>query len=149
MAPRKYLKEAAARARLARNAKAELQAAINTQSTDLNSLVVEILSSGSESGYYGGVNTILSSLDITEHEDDGWFGYESLLEFDDCDVAKMVMRGQENGLYNQLEMKSRQEWAKVEANRSLGYNGLSDRTQRRKANEARKRKQEREEARNS
>jgi hypothetical protein len=60
MAPRKYLKEAAlVHARLARNAKSELQATINTQScTNLNPLVIEILSSGSESGYYGGVNTI-------------------------------------------------------------------------------------------
>jgi hypothetical protein len=83
MPPMKYRKEAAARARkavlAARTALKQSQTSVANnvnipsglaQNHGNDSLVIEILSSGSESGYYGGVDTILSS-DMTSELGNG------------------------------------------------------------------------------
>jgi hypothetical protein len=161
MPPKKYQKEAAARARkatlAARTAKQSRASVHNVnipsglaQNHDNDSLVIEILSSGSESGYYGGVDTILSSDDnlVTSELSEGNLGsaeYESLSEFDEQDVGVMRKQGE-----MRLEMnKSEKDWKGIEMNRTLGYNGHSSWTQHRNALEARKGKKEREEVKNS
>ncbi|KAG6893904.1 hypothetical protein C0992_008237, partial [Termitomyces sp. T32_za158] len=109
------------------------------------SLIIEIVSSDSDAGYLGGVNMILSSNENlwSVGEDDSTLDLsgELLLEFDEKDVEGLKERGQQaEGLYSQLETgKSIKEWKKLEANQSLGYNGLSKRTQRRRDLEAHKR----------
>ena len=58
---------------------------IPAQTHDNDSLVIEILSSGS--GYYGGVVTISSDV-ISELSEDNCPGHKSLSEFDEQDVCR-------------------------------------------------------------
>jgi hypothetical protein len=119
--------------------------------------VIEISSSESECGYMGGVNVDIN----TDSESDGEVqlvmlaGCESLSEFDESDVGEMrenavVGVDEEQDLCSVLEMGlDKKGWKKVEANRSLGYNGLSSRTKRRKNAKARQAHDEREKAKTS
>ena len=178
--PKKYLKEAAARARDAASQARALAArdesshnpvsesgnpAPETRPSPSDNLprapVIEIdISSESECGYDGGVEMGISTDDDEEAGSVSDAGCESVVEFDEDDVREMKEKGLRviacaetqpvKSLYSELKVGlEKKEWKKIEANRSLGYNGQSERSQQRRAAAARKQEEERARARNS
>ena len=104
--------------------------------------IIEVDSSESESGYAGGVNHIvISSDDESDGAESGWeAGCESVKDFDENDVLELRKNGEAflelrevmKNLYDEMEMGlDEKKWKKIETNRSLGYNGHSERTKRR------------------
>jgi hypothetical protein len=116
-------------------------------------------SSDSECNYVGSVNIEISS-DEEGGDEIAWAaGCESVSEFDEADVIEMkkgaVMDETKDerlprSLYSELGVGLKKKgWKKVEANRSLGYNGLSERTQQHHAAKARQGQEEHRKAKNS
>jgi len=172
---KKYLKEAAARARAAASEKRRASRKPSFASIEnptepspapsaqppppspeplqLPSPILVGFDSESECGYQGGVNHNISDDDGDNLHGDGSegtdAGYETLSEFDDSDVEEMERRGAaiQESLYLQIQLhKSVKEWRRTEANHALGYNGHSSRTIRQQAMEARKRQEMRDTA---
>jgi len=171
---RKYQREAAARARAGRAA-ARATAASNSppvfdnlagwdsETPGADHTAPIFVDSGSESdcGYTGGVNCYWEDSDYEpdcpgtdSSQGQSDCDTESLSEFegDDLEINLEELRAELDLLeapskYAQITgWKSVKEWKKVEKNRALGYTGTSQRTQQRKAKEARERATFRKEA---
>ena len=104
-------------------------------------IIIEDDSDESECGYVGGVNHIIildSDSELPLESLAAQMSSEgSVTEFDESDIEKMKERV---SLYAQIEaVKSAKQWAVAEANRCLGYNGLSSRSKRRQEKDARNR----------
>lgn len=101
-------------------------------------------------GYTGGVNYTWSDTESesSDTEGEGWAD-EELTDLEEDDLPpvqpqlEQPLHTPSQTMFGQL---SAQQWADAEANRALGYNGLSRRTQQRKDQKARKEHEEREKA---
>lgn len=112
-----------------------------------------------ECGYAGGVNVSSDSESDYEPSEDEWMDSdtESLaeLEGDELENNLRSLREETQQLslptpYAEiLKKKTTKEWTTAESCRGLGYNGLSDRTGRRRVQKAREREEERENAKKS
>lgn len=110
-----------------------------------------IVDSDSDCGYNGGVNYYGSDGDSDEHldENSGISDAESLEELEGValeeNLADLRAELEELAAATQYEQimgpKSAKQWKRVEKNQSLGYTGTSQRTQQRKAKEAREREE--------
>ena len=110
-----------------------------------------IVDSDSDCGYNGGVNYYGSDNDSDEYLDEssGISDAESLEELEGValeeNLADLRVELEELAAATQYEQimgpKSAKQWKRVEKNRSLGYTGTSQRTQQRKAKEAREREE--------
>jgi hypothetical protein len=110
-----------------------------------------IVDSDSDCGYDGGVNYYWSDSDSDEYldENSGISDTESLEELEGValeeNLAGLKVELEELAAATQYEQimgpKSEKQWKRVEKNRSLGYTGISQRTQQRKAKEAREREE--------
>ncbi|KAJ7837307.1 hypothetical protein B0H13DRAFT_1912558 [Mycena leptocephala] len=110
--------------------------------------------SGREFGYEGGVNIDESNGEYqpdSEHESN--FTDSDLSEFDEEIIEALKKEfealSKQNPFFELSHSKSKKDWSKEEANRSLGYNGLSERTGYRRAAQARDRNEQREVAKTS
>ncbi|KAJ7697544.1 hypothetical protein B0H16DRAFT_1749993 [Mycena metata] len=164
MPPKKSQREAAARARANRHptrpvTPEPLELAPDIPDVPLALLPVldeeipelYILDSDSDCEYEGGVNVELSDDDYDpELEHDSDFTDSDLSEFDE-EIIEALKKEFEVLLkptpFEELNhAKSKKDWSKAEASRSLGYNGLSERTHYRHNAEARTRELKRTEA---
>ncbi|KAJ7267175.1 hypothetical protein C8J57DRAFT_1228787 [Mycena rebaudengoi] len=119
-------------------------------------LVLTELSGGDDDdddcGYDGGVSTFFSDNDeyAPDGDSDSEFTESDLSDFDEdiletlkTELASLAKPATVNDALG--KSKSKKDWKKAEANRSLGYNGLSIRTIQRHAKDARDRETHREE----
>jgi hypothetical protein len=110
-----------------------------------------VVDSDSDCGYNGGVNYYGSDSDSDEYldENSGISDTESLEELEGValeeNLADLRVELEELAAATQyeqiMEPKSERQWKRVEKNRSLGFTGTSQRTQQRKAKEAREREE--------
>jgi hypothetical protein len=152
---KKYLKEAAARARTTRlNAPGSVPSCQETVAVDKfrHGSSITITDDDAESqaesdcGYDGGVN-----MNLSDSDEDGtdWTDSdeESLSEFSGEELERNLqeLRKEAEALWEPevnwklMERKSSKDWEKAEKNRALGYTGLSDRTRQRHEKQARDR----------
>jgi hypothetical protein len=155
---KRSLKNSAARARAARAV-----ACLTSQVSYLDTQPPILLKSDSDSdvGYEGGVDCTWSDSDYEPGTDSGsdWCDSDadSLSEFEGegLEANLQELREELEALGAPVEYhgirapRSAKEWKKIEGNRALGYTGHSQRTQQRKAKEAREQTAMREEARES
>ena len=101
------------------------------------------LESDSDCGYRGGVDHYPS--DDGEDTEEDWSDDESLaeLEGDELEASLSVLRNEAeihsvpSHFWQMMSQRDPKEWKKAEANRALGYNKNSTRTQERRRKEAR------------
>ncbi|KAG6870854.1 hypothetical protein C0992_012265, partial [Termitomyces sp. T32_za158] len=115
----------------------------HSQATLTTPPIVVSSDSESETAYQGGVNYYgTTSEDETDSQEDT--GYETVSEFSEEDVTAMAKR---KTPYEEIQVsRTKKEWKKAEAVRSLGYNGQSERNIRYQAQKAREREALREQA---
>jgi hypothetical protein len=160
--PRRYRKEAAARARLARQAYRAYTVEVTTVMADDSVPDDDNLNCNGasfECGYIGGVHYSLpdsdsdsefggSDIDWDSESESGESVVE--LEGDELDISLAQMRDEIEALaeltsYQEVAgPKTMKNWQKVEKNRALGYNGHSKRTRERRLHDARAREDFRE-----
>jgi hypothetical protein len=112
-----------------------------------------------ECGYEGGVDNPISSNDefvpgLQWELEDGeeWDSDEELSEYDEEMMEQLKREAVElvkPTPFEEMSSTAVKNWQKIEANRSLGYNGQSKRTQERRAQQGRLKRSTREEARTS
>jgi hypothetical protein len=150
---KKYLKDAAARARASRKNQSLCASLLEQKNTEPEPEIDPSLDW--ECGYTGGVGVEEESDSDSDYEPDSeseWSDDESLLEYEGDELEEnlrqqrelmediQVLSGSHPSGYEEITVpKLRKEWTKVEGNRGLGYSGHSKRTQRRRAKEARDR----------
>jgi hypothetical protein len=112
-----------------------------------------------ECGYEGGVDNFISSDDefvpgLRWELEDGkeWDSDEELSEYDEEMMEQLKREAIElvkPTPFEEISSTAVKNWQKIEANRSLGYNGQSRRTQERRAQQERLKRSTREEAKTS
>jgi hypothetical protein len=106
----------------------------------------------SDCGYTGGINFHQSDDEYEPDSPSGseWSDDESLWELEGGDLEENLKELRAEALLDKLSQpKSSVVWKKAEQNRSLGYNGLSGRTQRRRDKMARDRAERKKEMKTS
>ena len=153
MAPTKAQKAAAARARANRHPQKpspspEITIEIIAEDCPPSPLIVDDLEQDlDECGYTGGVNVSWSDSEGDyEPSEDEWNDSETEslaeLEGDGLENNLQGLREEAQWLsvptaYAEILKKTMKEWAVAESSRCLGYNGLSDRTERHRVQKAR------------